>query len=1090
MADEPYNININANVKAEELQKLIAELNALNVAIGDLNKMTLSGVQKSAETLVTTGMSLTDAIRAQNAAFEEMKKSSDKATDGLKKTGNEIDNIGEKINRKNQIFEGFFLELGAMGARLATQLPAALLGSIEAFGRQEMAVQKLTAAIRANGGNVSEVVPIMREFASEIQRITTYGDEQVLAMQAMASSMGVSSDQMQGVIRSAIGLASALNMDVMTAVKAASAAVQGKTTALQEYIPALAKCKTESEKLAVVQKLSASGFAQARAEAQTATGKLKQCANAWGDLAEVAGGIFAPVATDIAGLLKGMCEVFSENLGIVAALTGSFTSLAVSMAFTKIGGLPNVIALIKLTGGSLMGVKGASDALNASLKANPIGAAISVAITAVTALTAAYSYFKGKADETYKNNIEQSAEYRSALDAEIESLKQWGIGLDDNKKRVAEISAEIEKLEAAQAKFLSSAGMRGHGMGAGMRIYSADEQAQLDNYSAKIEKLAELKNTLADSGKLAELAEKRHAEAVEKSNAILAESEAKTRAAVDGTEALRQIKQKYADTEREIAGIEAAFADGSIMDSERVAKANRLAQARKEILELEKAEAEQVLKNGENAMTAETLKLLSRKMSLETQIVAARNRGDLQTQKRINDSLWLVSQDLRREELARKYITALKDTVQTEEDYLALKKQAYASANTTLEVERKTAIEAAKKATAEKWLANETAVVKSRLQALETDILTARAAGNEKLAKDLEGSQRIAQLAAEIFETTRREGMSRDQLVALQNSANEQAQKRYALEKSISDETERQNLAKNAQAKIEDILLTNKIEQLRAEGKISDAKELERERDIKRALADLKGVSDADKAKLADTMRQTNTYRDRQEFGRNSGGFSSFGGRGGYFNNGGFSGGGTGYSQTTYGGYNGGGIRQSGRRQLAPSRRQGETWAQANARYADEMMAKRQQREQRRADNDTLGAMTSSTERMAFQRQMRENDVRQFRGIGDNASERARKTLGAISADADTMAGIKPRLGGAVAEAVTDSKKLEPRKLGKSGNSDEEKPQQKNETPARKALNNRTANPPQKNADSGGRIVELLESIEKSVRGTTEKDIN
>ena len=29
MANEPYNININANVKAEELQKLIAELNAL-----------------------------------------------------------------------------------------------------------------------------------------------------------------------------------------------------------------------------------------------------------------------------------------------------------------------------------------------------------------------------------------------------------------------------------------------------------------------------------------------------------------------------------------------------------------------------------------------------------------------------------------------------------------------------------------------------------------------------------------------------------------------------------------------------------------------------------------------------------------------------------------------------------------------------------------------------------------------------------------------------------------------------------------------------------------------------------------------------
>lgn len=1089
MADNSYNVTINTQAQLDEIHKLLEELRAISAEMAVINGQTFSAVSSSATQLSETTKALADAAIANKEAFDKLKNSTDKASDGSKKFRDETKKTKTEINMSSSVLQGFFMELGAIGARFATQLPSAITKSIQAFGQQEMAVQKLTAAIRSNGGNVSEVLPIMQNFASEIQRITMYGDEQVLAMQAMASSMGVSAEQMQGVIRSAIGLASALNMDVMTAVKAASAAIQGKTGALQEYIPALSKCKTESEKLAMVQKLSASGFAQAKAEAETSVGKLKQLANAWGDLAETIGGQFAPAAADIAGLLKGMCSVLAENKGITALLTESLVGVAVALTFSRIGGLTGVSRMFRLVSLSISGTTLATKTLSAALKATPWGAVAGLATSAVMGLATAYSYFSEKAKNAYKKNIEASSEYRSALDAEIESLKQWGIGLDDNKRRVAEISAEIEKLEAAQAKFLSSAGMRGHGMGAGMRLYSADEQAQLDNFSAKIEKLTELKNTLADSGKLAELAEKRHAEAVEKSNAILAESEAKTLAAVDGTEALRQIRQKYADTEREIADIEAAFADGSVADSERVAKANRLAQARKEILELEKSEAEQVLKNGENAMTAETLKLLSRKMSLETQIVAARNRGDLQTQKRINDSLWLVSQDLRREELARKYITALKDTVQTEEDYLELKKQAYASANTTLEVERKTAIEAAKKATTEKWLANETAVAKSRLQALETDILTARAAGNEKLAKDLEGSQRIAQLAAEIFETTRREGMSRDQLVALQNSANEQAQKRYALEKSITDETERQNLAKNAQAKIEDILLTNKIEQLRAEGKISAAKELERERDIKRALADLKGVSDADKAKLADTMRQTNTYRDRQEFGRNSGGFNSFGGRGGY-SNGGFSGGGMGYSQSTYGSYNGGGIRQSGRRQLAPSRRQGETWAQANARYADEMTAKRQQREQRRADNETLGAMTSSTERMAFQRQMRENDVRQFRGLGDNASERARKTLGEISADADTMAGIKPRLGGAVAEAATDSKKLEPRKLGKSGNSDEEKPQQKNETPARKALNNRTANPPQKNADSGGRIVELLESIEKSVRGTTEKDIN
>ena len=148
-----------------------------------------------------------------------------KAIETLKQIEKASGDLSKSISSTATIVNGFYMELGAMGARFATQLPAALFKSIEAFGRQEMAVQKLSAAVRSNGGNVSEVLPIMRQFASEIQRITTYGDEQVLAMQAMASSMGVSSDQMQGVIRSAIGLSAALKMDVMTAVKAASAAM-------------------------------------------------------------------------------------------------------------------------------------------------------------------------------------------------------------------------------------------------------------------------------------------------------------------------------------------------------------------------------------------------------------------------------------------------------------------------------------------------------------------------------------------------------------------------------------------------------------------------------------------------------------------------------------------------------------------------------------------------------------------------------------------------------------------------------------------------------------------------------------------------
>ena len=154
------------------------------------------------------------------AKLDEAKR----VVDELNNIGNQAETLSKRLSATDAVIEGAFYHIGAKITDMATQLPSAITKSIQAFGQQEMAVSRLAASIRSHGGNVSEVLPIMQNFASEMQRITTYGDEQVIAMQAMAASMGISAEQMQGVIRSAIGLSAALKMDVMTAVKAASAA--------------------------------------------------------------------------------------------------------------------------------------------------------------------------------------------------------------------------------------------------------------------------------------------------------------------------------------------------------------------------------------------------------------------------------------------------------------------------------------------------------------------------------------------------------------------------------------------------------------------------------------------------------------------------------------------------------------------------------------------------------------------------------------------------------------------------------------------------------------------------------------------------
>ena len=154
------------------------------------------------------------------AKLDEAKR----VVDELNNIGNQAETLSKRLAATDAVIEGAFYHIGAKITDMATQLPSAITKSIQAFGQQEIAVSRLAASIRSHGGNVSEVLPIMQNFASEMQRITTYGDEQVIAMQAMAASMGISAEQMQGVIRSAIGLSAALKMDVMTAVKAASAA--------------------------------------------------------------------------------------------------------------------------------------------------------------------------------------------------------------------------------------------------------------------------------------------------------------------------------------------------------------------------------------------------------------------------------------------------------------------------------------------------------------------------------------------------------------------------------------------------------------------------------------------------------------------------------------------------------------------------------------------------------------------------------------------------------------------------------------------------------------------------------------------------
>lgn len=995
MADEkPYNISIETTARLEEIQKLLAELRAISAEMGKINGQTFSAVSASAAELSKTGNDLAKALVSQRTASEELNKMLGKTEAGLAKAKDKAKDFKEEVDSESTTIQGFYMELGAMASHLAVQLPSAITATIQAFGQQEMVLQKLSAAVRANGGDVSEVLPIMRQFASDIQAITTYGDEQVHAMMAMATSMGVTAGQMDGVMRSAIGLSTALNMDVTTATKAASAAVQGKTTMLQEYIPSLAKCKTEEEKLAQVQKLSASGFAQAEAAADTLDGKLKQAANAWGDLQEVIGEAFAPTVKAVAGLIRGISSYMSENAAVTKILTTALTSCAVGFAFTKVGGLINVAKTILGVSTATKTATTAMHALNLAIKANPIGLIASAATAAVLGLM-------------------QLADY------------------------VANLESEEEKEAAAQEAAREARRRAAEDAGAASAV------------------LAEYAEAVAREGETADAT-------AERINALASEIESLSD------------RSKWAENGQEAA-------------------AQKLVEKKRELVELQKKYLEQV-----NAAAAVEYRYASnreteRKYRVEQELNAARKTGIEHIIKFKEAELAHVEELQKSVELQKKYYADHAHLVESEEDRKRIMAEAAAYAEVSLEKMREESREAEKRASAETWLNAEAEKNKAAQRDMEVEILRARAAGNEAGAKELELKLKIAQTAAEIFESTRKEGMSRDELERLQASANEKAREKCELEKSITDEIERQNLAKDAQAKIEDILLTNKIEQLKSEGKLTEARELERERENRRAVAGIPGLSADDKEKLLSTMRQTNDYRDQQEKMRGGGGGSGYGtgtssysGGGGYAGSSGGSYGSSGYGGSygaSFGGGYGGAAKYSG--PTPPRRPRAATISEKYRGLYNEWQASGgsrsgvswiDYRNSRRGEVDAAEKARKSYGKTV---------VADANTPVAEQRDRAAKTISGIESEAKGMAS-RVTLGGAVGAAANSVPNEAPRKAPRAGGEEESESSENRQ----KRIQTQTKSQPahQQTAQLSNPTLGILREILMNIKSLRESD--
>jgi len=208
--------------------------------------------------------------------------------------------------------------------------------SLELYGIQETAVNNLTAALGNLGaaGQINE----MKSFASDMQKITTAGDEATLGVMALGASMGnLSGDELKDATKASMGLAKAYNMDAVAAMRLVARARMGDTASLSRYGIKLDAALSSQEKFNKVLEIGAKNFKLVTAETNTFSGKVQQMKNALGDVKEEIGGALMPMFLTSAEKIKCWAEDNQKRIGDWAKKTVAAVTLGKDVFFSFAG---------------------------------------------------------------------------------------------------------------------------------------------------------------------------------------------------------------------------------------------------------------------------------------------------------------------------------------------------------------------------------------------------------------------------------------------------------------------------------------------------------------------------------------------------------------------------------------------------------------------------------------------------------------------------------------------------------------------------------------------------------------------------------
>jgi hypothetical protein len=253
-----------------------------------------------------------------------------KAIKGFEQAEKSADSLGTTMTKVGAV-------VGAAGLAVG----AGLYGTVKQFEQAEAASAKFETSVRGMGSNID--TKAIKRLATELQQVSTVTNDQVTAAARWGAVYGLTTDQLEELLRVAVDLSAQTGKSLDVVTKAlAKAASGGSYTALTKLGLTFDETafKADAFGTTIAEATAFAGGAAAK-QVDTMTGQLTRLGNNWDDVKEQIGAganeVFEPLARAGADLTENLAKANPALLQ-----TAGHMSALGSVAMTAFGGLASV----------------------------------------------------------------------------------------------------------------------------------------------------------------------------------------------------------------------------------------------------------------------------------------------------------------------------------------------------------------------------------------------------------------------------------------------------------------------------------------------------------------------------------------------------------------------------------------------------------------------------------------------------------------------------------------------------------------------------------------------------------------------------